>query len=53
MDYLQKTLLPKMQNFSENLDYFMNQLKEMREVIFQFDKTICMKSEKTDFTVFK
>ena len=53
MDYLTNTLLPKIYTFANSIDSFVDQLKEMKEVVRRFDKIICMKSEKTDFTVFK
>ena len=46
-------LLPNVRKFSSENKTFINMLKEMKETIRRFDEDICLKSNKSDFNLFK
>jgi len=53
MDYLQNKLIPKMEDFSLNLDDFLCSNEEMKECVRIFDKTISQKSSKAAVKMLK
>ena len=45
--------LPKVQNFEKNLDFFFKSNEEVKEVVRQFDESICWKISKSEFNIYK
>ena len=46
-------LIPKLNNFSEEVDRLLNSNKEMRQCIKKFDQDMLLKSNKSDLVVLK
>tara|TARA_B110000285_G_scaffold232288_1_gene302997 strand:+ start:1048 stop:1317 length:270 start_codon:yes stop_codon:yes gene_type:complete len=53
IDHLKNYFLPKIALFSEQIDKFMFDNKNMRECIVRFDEDIAMKSNKSDILILK
>ena len=53
IDHLKDYFLPKIAQFSEQIDKFMFDNKNMRECIVRFDEDIAMKSNKSDLIILK
>ena len=53
IDHLKNYFLPKIAKFSEQIDKFIFDNKNMRECIVRFDEDIAMKSYKSDLIMLK
>lgn len=53
IDHLKNYFLPKIAKFSEQIDKFMHDNKNMRECIIRFDEDIAMKSNKSELIILK
>ena len=53
MNYLKHVLLPRIEEYSGQLDAYINSYAEMKEVVQVFDKTISIKANKDALTIFK
>ena len=48
VQYLKNDLLPRVKQYTDTVDEFINQLHQVRLIIRQFDESISMKSNKAE-----
>ena len=53
ISYIKNTLLPKLNNFSTNLEAYYKKYDNLKAIIRQFDKDISLKSNKVELSLLK
>ena len=53
LNYIQHVLMPKFDNFSKDIDFFHSSNEDCRNIIKEFDKSMCTKATKIQLVLWK